>query len=148
MAKNAFSVLASRALQRIAQIAEDALAHDLPAEGRKRMTEELEFQKGTLETAFEFRKAHGPALGDADSASYFKEKLGSLISFAGMAVDPSSRERFGPTKISEHIFHYSYLVAKLVSADLKTSYRRPASTRAIKEASFDNRDALQRLVDR
>jgi len=146
--KNSYSLVASSALRRIGQIVGDARIRDIPEVGRERMLAELDFHRETLEIAFEFCKEHGPVGSNGHSSIYFREKLGSLISFARLAIDPSSRNGYGMEEICENVRQYSYVVGKLVAADLTSLSRRPASERTILEASEDNRNALQRLANK
>ena len=147
--RNEYSVVSERAIKRVLEIVDDALGLELPSFVKSRWLDELKFQKATLEKAFAFRKSHGPRMSIADSDAYFSEKLGNMISFAEMAVDPELHGGgYSQQKISESVHHYSFLVSKLVVAKFQSRSSRPASDRAIKEASYDNRDALERLVNR
>lgn len=147
--RNGFSSVAGGAIERIRYIADDALSSENSGSARKRLLEELCFHEETLRRAFDFRKENGPVMSAADSDSYFSEKLCGMISFAKMAVDPTENDvGYLPGKIADNVDHYSYLVAKLVAADWKSRSGRPASDRTIKESSFDNREAMKRLVNR
>lgn len=104
-------------ITRIEAIANKYAEMDIPDYARSRLCDEIETHRETLEIAFEDRKQHGPALGGADSDTYFQEKLSGLTIFAKMAVDPEQREGYDPQKIKENVGHYAYLVSDLVAAD-------------------------------
>ena len=147
--RNGFSRVSERAIQRILQIVSDVSEEEPCESAHNRLLEEIRFHKETLKTAFEFRKSHGPELSIADSDNYFSEKLGGFISFAEMAVDPSLHGgNYSSEKIEDNVNHYSYLVAKLVAANWFSRATRPVSDMSLKESSFENRDALERLVNR
>lgn len=146
--KNKFSPVSGDSIERIKIISFTFLNQNIPVPARDRLIKELAFHEETLRAAFDFRKENGPALSIADSDSYFSEKLSGMLSFAEMAVDPAKREAYPTKQIVENINHYSYIVAKLVAADWTSTASRPASDLAIKNSSFDNREALTRLVNR
>lgn len=146
--KNQFSPVASDCIERIRDLAEQFMDRKLPMEARKRVLLELELHQLTLQEAFRYRRAHGPTLGGADSDAYFNEKLGGMMEFARMAVNPQEREGYTPEKIIEHLSHYSHRVAQLVATDWSSRSRRPVSDTALKDSSFEHREALQRLATR
>ena len=145
---NGFSLVAQRANERIRQIARDALGGNAVGDAKHRLLEELLFHEETLKQAFRFRKENGPSLGDADSDAYFSEKLTAEVSFVQMAIDPSQRGGYATEKIIENVDHYSYLVARLVAAKWGSRAEKPATDLAIRDSSFDNREALARLASR
>ena len=147
--QNGYSLVAERAIERVSQIADDATRGNLSSAAKNRLIQELDFHRETLMKAFSYRKQHGPAMSMADSDTYFSEKLGEMISFAEMAVDPG-RHSGGYSKDTtiDNIRHYSYLVARLVAANWNSISRRPKSDKTLKEASFENREALARLLNR
>ena len=148
MKSNTYSPLAESAIDRVRQITNETVTSSLAPECRKRFLEELKFHGDTLKSAFEYRKLHGPERSMADSDAYFREKLGALLSFAQMAVDPALREDYSPLKIVDNVSHYSYLVAKLTATSVRSTTTRPATEKALSESSYEHHDALKRLVNR
>ncbi|AXX98336.1 hypothetical protein [Profundibacter amoris] len=147
--QNGYSLVAERAIERVRQIADDATRENLSVAARDRLIQELGFHRETLEQAFSFRKQHGPAMSMADSDTYFSEKLGGMISFAEMAVEPERHGgNYSKDKTLDNIGHYSYLVARLVAANWNSISRRPKSDKTLKESSFEHREAMERLVNR
>ena len=147
--QNGYSLIAGRAISRVRQIVDDVMNRESAPEVKDRLLEELKFHKNTLDLAFEFRKSHGPEKSVADTDVYFREKLGSMLSFAEMAIDPNMHGGgYSKEKISDNVSHYSHSVAKLVVADWISQSMRPVSDISIKDSSFENRDALKRLVSR
>ncbi len=140
---NAFSEVAGAAIERIRELANRFVDRRLPREAVESLSAELECHRQTLEQAFEFRKIHGPARSMADSDVYFGEKLGAMIEYARMAIDPELRGSFTGEKILEHLNHYAYLTENLVAAVWHSK-----TDQTLKESSFDNRDALKRLANR
>lgn len=145
---NEFSSVAGSSIERVQDIGVIFASLRLPEEAKKRIEAELKCHEDTLIAAFEFRKSNGPELGPADSQGYFREKLRSMMSFARLVVRHEERDGYSAEKINDNISHYSYLVAKLVAAEWTSKARRPRTDKTIRESSFDNRDALSRLVNR
>ncbi|HHB83755.1 MAG TPA: hypothetical protein ENK61_09855 [Devosia sp.] len=147
--QNDFSILARHAIDSVREIVAVSLDFEFSDIIQNRLLEEIRFHKETLERAFEFRKTNGPKGDIVDSDVYFREKLGSMISFAEMGVDANQHGGgYSPDKISENVEYYSFLVAKLVVAKWESHSKRPVTDIVLKESSFDNREALQRLVNR
>lgn len=145
---NDFSRVATDSIARLRDIVERFSTSPLPDEASRRLLAEIRQHEETLQAAFCYRKANGPALGGADSDAYFSEKLGALVDFVRMSVDPTLRGGFTPSEISENVAHYSYLVARLVVADWASRSRRPVSDKTLKESGFEHREALLRLASR
>lgn len=148
MSTNDYSPLAESAIDRIRLVAEETVRVNLSDEVRERFKTELAFHEDTLRYGFEFRKDKGPERSAADSDVYFREKLGDLMTYARMAVDPAIRGHYSPGKIIDNLTYSAHQVAKLLATDLRNRTSRPRTERTLNEGSYSHQDALERLVDR
>ncbi|RYG93175.1 hypothetical protein EU803_03475 [Loktanella sp. IMCC34160] len=146
--ENEYSPVAQSTLERLRDLASELLNAKIAPEARDRIAAELDLHEATLNDAFAYRQKHGPELGAADSLGYFREKLCGAMSFVRMAVGIDERGGYSDEKIIDNIDHYSFLVSRLLAVNWSSRSARPKTDRVIRESSFDNREALQRLVDR
>lgn len=98
-------------LKFIVETATENVERNLSPQAISALKDQLHIQESALEAAYEQRVSEqGPPQNIATSKVWFMEKVVGAVSFAQMAVDPSIREAYSPSKILENVHHYAHLV--------------------------------------